>query len=280
MVLSGSLYAQERGSLGFGFYKACPQNGFDTINYNDGWGGKITYFTRNFSLNDQLSLQFGGRMDFASMDKRDFDPVVLDTPVADMGDLQVRNSMFGLFGVSRLNIGTAKLKPFVELMAGYRAFSTDQYITAQNPSYNPEYESQTAYPNVVQTNRFSYGGSIGFSYQLTRVLILESSITYTEGNAGAVMPLCDIQQSGEVLRYPHRTSETDMLLINAGIRFQFYKIKRSTSSSSGSSTPKKKTIDKTEDDGPPPPPPPPPVKKKKLEVKPPTKPKKIDPDRS
>ena len=268
----------QRGSLGLGLFKACPQNGLEAINYDDGWGFKLTYLSRDIGLGDAWNLQFGAHMDISSMDSREFEPVTLNTPVADLGNLKVKNSMLGLFGVARLSYGQGSVRPFVEGLIGERSFNTKQIITAQSPGLNPEYESQTIFDQVVYTDRFHYGGSIGVSYQMNRSIIFETSITYTEGTVGAVMPLQDIYQQGQVLRYPHKLSETDMLLINAGIRFQFYKRTYTPRPPSyPSSTPTKtKTIDRTEDSNPPPPPPPPKTPKKKLEVKPDTKPKKID----
>lgn len=281
VLLLSNLYlnAQDQsGSLGLGFFKACPQNGLEEINYDDGWGFKMSYLSRDIDLGDALNLQFGGRMDISSMDSRSFEPVTLNTPVADLGNLKVKNSMFGMFGLARLSYGQGAVRPFVEGLAGGRSFNTQQIITAQSPGLNPEYESQSITDKVVYTSRFHYGGSIGVSYQVSRSILFESSITYTEGGIGAIMPLQDIYQQDQILKYPHKVSETDMLLINAGIRFQFHKRTPTPRPPSyPSSTPTRtKTIDKTEDSNPPPPPPPPKVPKKKLEVKPDTKPKKID----
>lgn len=277
ILLFCAVQAQDdmRGSLGFGAFKACPQNGLQDSGYDDGWGFKMTYLSRNIPVTKLWNLQLGARMDFSAMDHRDFDPVVLNTPTEDMGDLKVKNSMFGMFAVGRLSYNMNKFQPFVEGLVGFRDFSTSQLITAQNPSLNPEYEATSYFDNVVSTSRFHYGGSIGIAYYLSKHVILESSVTYTEGGVGAIMPLSDIYQQGQVLRYPHTFSETDMLLINAGIRFQFYKVKRSTStrtrSTAPSTTPRRDPVER--DSSPPPPPPPP---KKKLEVKPPSVPKKKD----
>lgn len=273
LIISAVSAQDMRGSFGMGFYRACPQNGFQDSGYDDGWGFKMNYLSRYIPVSKLWNLQLGARMDISGMDHRDFDPVVLNTPTEDMGDLKVSNSMFGMFGVGRLSYDLGKLTPFVEGMVGFRDFSTNQTINAQNPGLNPEYESYTSYPNVVRTSRFHYGGSVGVAYYLSKHVIIESSITYTEGGVGAIMPLSDVYQEGQILRYPHTFSETDMLLINAGIRFQFYKVERSSSNGRSRSTAPRTSPTRQRDSSPPPPPPPP---KKKLEVKPPSVPKKKD----
>ena len=274
-------FAQEaRGSLGFGYFRACPQNGLKDINYDDGHGMSISYMSRKWPVGSWAHFQYGGRMDFASMDKREYDPVLLNTPTEDYGDVKVSNSMYGTFALARFSFGNGRVQPYAEALIGHRTFNTQQQIQAQNPDFNPQFESLTVYDKVVYTNRFHYGGSLGVTYQLNKYIILEAGVTYTEGGEGAVMPLDDIYQEGPVLRYPHVFSETDMLLINGGIRFQFYKIQRRPSSgSSPSSTPKKYT-DPPQEDNPPPPPPPPPIEKRKLEPKKDTKPKKNNTERS
>ena len=268
-----SLAQDARGSFGLGYYRVCPQDGLKSVNYDDGHGMHFTYLSRKYPFSG-MSFQYGARLDFASMNHRDFEPILLDVPTEDFGDLQVRNSMSGLFGLARLNFGEQKFQPFIQGQLGNRTFNTKQIISAQNPELNQQFESVSESDRVVYTSRFHYGGAAGFTYQLNRSIILESSVTYTFGETGAVMPLCDIYQTGPVLNYPHVFSNTDMLLINAGIRFQFYKQERKPRSSTSPSSPSTPKNTKLREDTNPPPPPP--IEKRKLEPKKNTKPKKND----
>ncbi|MFY0643199.1 MAG: hypothetical protein JXR19_01905 [Bacteroidia bacterium] len=271
-----SMAQEARGSFGLGYYRACPQNGLKAVNYDDGHGMHFTFLSRKYPFST-MSFQYGGRLDFASMGSKDFEPVLLDVPNEDYGDLEVRNSMFGLFGLARVNFGQSNLQPFFQGQLGYRTFNTQQNITAQHPERNLQFESFTQTDKVVYTNRFHYGATVGVTYQLNRSIILESSVTYTEGETGAVMPLEDIYQTGPVLKYPHVFSETDMLLINAGIRFQFYRHERKPRTGTSPTKPSTPTYkDPPIEKDPPPPPPPPPIEKRKLEPKKNNKPKKND----
>ena len=79
---------------------------------------------------------------------------------------------------------------------------------------------------VVHTKRFHYGGSVGVTYKLNESISLESSITYTFGREGAALPLQNITReigSNEVKYDNYQTVKTDILLINAGIRFNLFK---------------------------------------------------------
>jgi hypothetical protein len=259
------------------------------IGYDQGNGFKVTFLSRGFPMGNRMSFNWGLRMDFAAMDHRDFQAVEINTPVPDMGDIQVRNSMYGFFGLGRFNFGTGRLSPFAEVLVGHRNLNTRQIITAQNPDLNPEYEPSTTYDKVVFTKRFHYGGSLGIQYKIGSSFFLESSVTYTEGGTGFAMPLMDVSQNEAMMNYPYSRTETDMLLINVGIRFRLGSGKASGSVSDSKSGPPTKTntrykdkkdsgssssgdsSDSSGDSNPP---------KKKLEVKPSTKPKKSDSGKS
>lgn len=263
------------GQWSFGLYNACPQNEFKDSGYSDGFGWNLSYVSKHYSLSDQMRFQWGSRMDFAGMDSKEFGEVPLNVPVADDGILRVKNSMFGWFGIGRFSYPVNRFTPYCDALIGFRTFNTQQQLTAKNPSYNPDYESVSYVDQVVFTSRFSYGGSLGVLFKLNRTFSLESSVTYTWGNRGAIMPLDDIYRDGDILRYPHTFSHTDMLLIQGGINIQLFKYERTSTGSSGSSY---DSGGRRESSSPPPsdsgssdPPP-----KNPLQVKPPSKPKKND----
>lgn len=276
LILLSSAQAQERSfSLGIGYFGACPQNQLDDIGYDDGFGLNLNFLSRPYPIGSGSSWQVGMRIDMAAMDNRNFGTVPLNTPVADLAELKVSNGMSGVFGQFRYTMGEARLKPYIDLLVGFRSFNTKQTLNAMQPELNPDYEESTLYDKVVYTDRFAYGGSFGLQYRISKYVILESSITYTEGGSGAVMPLDDVFREGELMRYPHSISQTDMLLIDLGVRFQLYRLELN---SGGSTTPSRtpsyrNTVPDTQDtrDQRDPTPDPP---KKKLEVKPPTEPKK------
>ena len=291
-------YAQNQsGTLSFGYFRAIPMNNLCDIDYDQGNGFKIGFMSRQFDMTSAVKFNWGLRMDIASMDKREFDAIPINTPVPDMGDLTVRNSMYGFFGLARLSFGSGAVQPYAEFLLGHRNLHTKQVITAQNPNLNPEYEAETYYNRVVWTKRFSYGGSVGVSYRLSPGFSLETSVTYTEGGVGAVMPLKDVSQNEVYMNYPHQQSETDMLLINVGIRFRLGSTRSNTSSTaetkpgppaktntrytndqdtnsnnSNSNTSSSSSSNNNDTSTKP--------AKKKLEVKPSTKPKKNETDKS
>lgn len=242
LAFAGSLSAQtavSKGSIGVGFHAACPQSELKDIEYDEGWGLNLSYLTRKYPYKSPYNFQVGARMDFANMQSKSFD-VALATPVADDGVLKVKNSMFGFLGLVRVNFNDQnKVVPFVNLLAGSRSYTTSSSTTAQHPERNPEYESVSLTPRLVHTNRFHYGGSVGVSYQVSEKFSVESSVTYTFGEAGSVLPLKDVTQrsGGNEIKYDFtQSAKTDILLINLGVRFELFKRYKSTTTGEGTST--------------------------------------------
>ncbi len=215
-----------RGSLGIGIHAACPQSDLKTIEYDDGWGFNFSYLSRKFPYQEPINFQIGARMDFGNMQSKTFD-VELATPTPDDGEMRVKNNMYGLFLVGRININdNNKVTPFANVLIGHRNYSTGSTITANNPQLNPDYESVAYNNRIIFTKRFHYGVSLGVSYKANDNISLESSITYTIGDKGAVQPLADVTQEvgRNEVHYDYKTAKkTDMLLINLGVRFELWK---------------------------------------------------------
>lgn len=218
-------FKAERGTLSFGLHLACPQNDFRETEYDDGWGFNWSYLSRGYPYKSPLNVQFGARMDFAAMQRKSFN-VALATPVPDNGEYEVRNNMYGLFAVARINFDNASpVTPYLDLLVGHRNYGTHSTTTANNPDLNPDYESVSYQNRVVHTKRPHYGAGAGLLYKLSQNTYFEAGATFTFGGEGAVMPLKDVTQasgSNEV-QFNYTTSATDILLINAGFRFQLYK---------------------------------------------------------
>jgi hypothetical protein len=211
-----------RGSIGIGGYMACPQSELKTVQYDEGFGININYLSPKFPYKSPVNFQIGARVDFAGMKSKSFE-VELATPVDDLGDLDVSNSMAGIFINGRINFGgESKVQPFVDLLVGNRTYTTNGVLTAQNPDLNPDFESIAYYNRVVHTSRFHYGGGVGVVYQVTPKFGLESSVVYTAGGAGVVQPLTDVVQNGNEVNYNYSTAKTDILLINVGVRFNLF----------------------------------------------------------
>jgi opacity protein-like surface antigen len=214
-----------RGNLGFGLHAACPQNELKEIKYDEGIGINMSYLSRKFPYKSEKNFQIGVRMDFANMQSKSFD-VELATPVPDDGVLKVHNNMYGLFLEGRFNYGIHdKVVPFASLLVGHRNYSTNNTITSNNPELNPDIEGVSYNNRIVHTQRFHYGGSIGVSYKLNEKVSFDAGATYTIGEVGAVLPLKDVVQSngGNEIYYHHTQAQTDILLINLGVRIELFK---------------------------------------------------------
>ncbi|MEJ6787290.1 MAG: hypothetical protein QNL19_07700 [Bacteroidota bacterium] len=223
-----------RGSIGIGLHVACPQSELKDIDYDPGFGINFSYLTRGYPYKSKVNFQVGARMDFANMQSRTFDSIAVAQPAdgpAIVGDANVKasNRMYGFFGLVRLNWGTQddKFVPYLDLLAGHRNYNTYQNISLNEPEDNLDYESNTLTDKVVYTQRFHYGAGIGTKYNLNSSISLDAGITYTFGERGAALPLDNITRSegGDEIDYTnYGTIKTDMLLINAGIRINLFKI--------------------------------------------------------
>ena len=235
LILSISSLGQKKvneGSFGIGTYLACPQNELNDINYDDGFGLNISYLSPKFPYKSPINFQLGARMDFAHMRSRKFESIELaqdDGPLI-VGDATIKagNRMSGLFAEGRINFGRDEQKviPYLSFLMGHRNYTTQQTLSLNRPQDNPEREAESITDRVVHTKRFHYGGSVGLSYLVNDVLSIESSITYTIGERGYVLPLADItreQGSSEVQYNNYKGVRTDILLIHAGVRFNIFK---------------------------------------------------------
>ena len=255
ILLSTPGFAQKKvsqGSIGIGIHSACPQSELGDIEYDDGIGLNISYLSRKFPYKSPVNFQLGARMDFAHMQNRKFQSINLaqdDGPLI-IGDanIEARNRMYGLFAEGRINFADEfqKVSPYLSLLAGHRNYTTYQVLSLNQPDYNPEREASSVTERVVHTNRFHYGGAVGITYKLNKSIYLESSITYTFGHEGATLPLKDIVRetgSNEVKYDNYQTVKTDILLINAGIRFNLFKTYSHSSPSDNNSSNKYKSLD-------------------------------------
>lgn len=255
IFLSTPGFAQKKvsqGSIGLGLHLACPQSELGVIDYDDGIGLNISYLSRKFPYKSPVNFQLGARMDFAHMQTRRFESIILaqdDGPLI-IGDanIEARNRMYGLFAEGRINFADEfqKVSPYLSLLAGHRNYTTYQVLSLNQPNYNPEREAASVTERVVHTNRFHYGGTVGIIYKLNNSISLESSITYTFGHEGAALPLKDIVRengSNEVKYNNYQTVKTDILLINAGIRFNLSKTYNHSSPSNDNSLNKYNSLD-------------------------------------
>ncbi len=218
-----------KGSLGIGLHLACPQNEHKDIKYDDGYGLNLSYLSRQFPANSKLNYQLGIQLDFANMKHKDFKEIELEDPnIIGNATITASNNMYGTFAVGRINYGTRedKITPYANLVIGHRNYSTRQHLSLDQPGKNLDYQSDTITHRVVHTNRFHYGAGVGVNYRVNNSLSLELGATYTFGQKGATLPLSNIIRidgTSDVDYRNYKTVNTDMLLINVGIRIHLFK---------------------------------------------------------
>lgn len=236
LLLSTGSFAQQSGrvntgSIGFGLHWACPQSELQDIEYDDGLGINLSYLSRKMPYKSPINFQWGARMDFGRLGSREFENIIVvdgSTTLEGGASVTASNRMYGLFASGRVNFAPDgnKVTPYIDLLAGHRNYTTHQILELNKPGLHPEYESSDIVNRIVHTNRFHYGGSLGLNYQVSESFSLESSVTYTIGGTGAVLPLQDIvraEGSNEIEYDNYQSVRTDLLLINVGIRLHLFK---------------------------------------------------------
>jgi hypothetical protein len=245
ILAATSTFAQQeakvsRGSIGIGMHLACPQSELQDIKYDEGFGLNLSYLSRKYPYQSKTNFQLGARMDFANMKSKSFENILLSDPsIIGNATAKASNKMYGTFLLGRINFGNDndKVIPYVDLLIGHRNYTTSQLISLDQPTQNPEYQSDTFTSRIVHTNRFHYGGSLGVNYRINSSISLEASVTYTFGEKGAALPLGNITReagTNEIDYNDYKTVKTDLLLINAGVRihlFKHYRDKNNTNSS-------------------------------------------------
>lgn len=234
MAASTFSFAQQeakvsKGSIGIGLHLACPQSELQDIEYDEGFGLHLSYLTRKYPYKSKTNFQFGVRMDFANMKSKTFKDIELADPaIIGKATAKASNKMYGTFAFGRINFGNDndKVVPYVDLLIGHRNYTTSQLISLDQAAQNPEYQSDTFTKRIIHTNRFHYGGSVGVNYRMSESISFEASVTYTFGETGVALPLKNITRASgtnEIDYNDYKNVKTDLLLINAGIRFHLFK---------------------------------------------------------
>jgi hypothetical protein len=222
LALNVCSFGQNTASFGTSFIHYQPLFSFKELPYDVGYGAKLDFVSKKYSLTKSFDYQFGGHVDFGAMGRKNFS-VSLDLPNPDNGTVSSRNSTYGLFGKVRfIPSYDGNFKPYVELFLGHRNFNTRQIVIANTPSLNPQYESQSTFDRVVFTQRFNVGAGFGFRYRTSQKLAIETSLIYhTSVTKGAVQPLNQVENINGYIQYNHEISYTPILLVNLGLRFYF-----------------------------------------------------------
>ena len=227
-----TLQVQGQSYWSLGGHGAFPQNELKSVGYDNGGGFHLSIMTklRPFTKTGIYNYQWGVFSDVSWLDHRNFG-VMINTPVPDNGKVRINNYSLSFYGVLRNSWDFDKNMLYADFVFGPRGYFTKQTISAENPKLNPDYEPVTTYDDVVYATRFQTGVAAGFLYKLSPNVYSDFGFTYAMGPKGLVQPLNDIGQEGNEIRYNPLRSETDILLIRAGIVF---KIQVNSSGNSGS----------------------------------------------
>ncbi len=216
-------------SFGFGGTFSAPLNEF----YHQSeqmlaWGflGDIFYHPKKFN-----KLSFGPGFSYLNYGILKYlQEVDIGGQLREMETFRKFNIYFPYLAVKLMPLDKFRIVPLFEAFAGPRAFttvSTYSYDTPHVPwqvAFDEDANQETVRETEYVDWTWGYGFSVGTNYFISRYVELELIIKYLEGGNVSYLLMKDITRdpvNGEFI-YDPRQSETDMLMLNLGIRFSFF----------------------------------------------------------
>lgn len=184
-----------------------------------------TYGTNMFAVNAHLAvpmhhlplLQVGFDFGYAILGSQSADVhITSDYQGITEGQLTTRSKVFSYHPLIRLSPARGKLRPYGDLMAGFRQFSTVSKVTADGFSGSVSRERNSN--DVV----FSTGWAVGLQYAIAPLILVEARVQhFSSGRATYVDPnSITISDQGSVA-FGTLTSGTDVTNVIVGIGLRF-----------------------------------------------------------
>ncbi len=130
------------------------------------------------------------------------------------------SNVFSIFFNTRLQLpGWAAVMPFIDGMFGFNDFYSGVHVNG----YSDNGDDGAVYSAVSKARwTLAYGGSAGVDFVINKrgTLWLEVKMSYTLGQRNIYLVDPKVDEAGNVT-FTEKSSETDMLIPQAGIKFDF-----------------------------------------------------------
>jgi hypothetical protein len=226
--------AVSNAMLNLGIVAGIPQ-GQLASNTNDSWAWGLDV-TALFNLgakrpksewaNTPMNIYMGGTFQYmyrgGKTDTYTYNDQFSETTI----DSKVTNGMWGLAFVTRAELFSGVVKPFVELTAGVRFFTGSHSINYKNELYNstdPADTRRQTFTNHLKTSPVGYygaGGGLRIGSEKVRV---ELKVMYTKGSTAEYVDLDKIEfdRTDNSIMYSTKKSTTDMIVPQLGVSLIF-----------------------------------------------------------
>jgi hypothetical protein len=184
--------------------------------YQPGWGFSMDMLSASLMRQSPIQLQLGGRVDYTQNGRFRTEMDLLE-PLNGRADYRLVNQQVGIFGMGRLITRPARLRLYVDGMAGLRVHSTVE-------SYDligayPGYEDQVS-DAVLEKATFSYGGAAGMEVRLGQGVALDVRMLYTQSGQAPFANLQDARLIEKQVSYPVVQSPIEQLGFQVGISLE------------------------------------------------------------
>lgn len=215
--------SQNRAFLGiYGNYNV-PLFQFLNRHYQSGPGLEIQYLTRKFTpfKNKDYSLRFGLSYQVSGMGEDQFQ--VFLPNYSSSGRQVFKNTYSSVNLSSRITNEKNKIfKPFVEIFIGAAEFDSEMSLYANELSSNSVYNSNGYVSGeLINNSPFVYGLSAGYSIQLAKFFMIDTKITYTEGNKSITfIDLNHLSYNGITYDYQKNNAFPSLITLQIGLFFR------------------------------------------------------------
>jgi hypothetical protein len=226
--------AVSNGMFNIGIVAGIPQGELAASTNNSwAWGLDVTALfnlgrkrPKSEWANQPINVYMGGSLQYmyrgGKTDTYSYNDQFSETTI----NSKVTNGMWGLAFVTRAELFSGVVKPFVELTAGLRFFTGSHRIEYKNELYNSSDPADTrrqTFTNHLETSPVGfYGAGGGFRIGTEKVRI-ELKLMYTKGSTAEYVDLDKIQfdRTDNSILYTTKNSTTDMVVPQLGVSLTF-----------------------------------------------------------
>jgi hypothetical protein len=215
--------SQNRAFLGvYGNYNV-PLFQFLNRHYQWGPGLEIQYLTRKFTpfKNKDYSLRFGLSYQVSGMGE---DHLQAFLPNYYSSGRQVFKNTYSTVNLSsRITYEKNKIfKPFAEIFIGAAEFDSEMSLYANELSSSSIYNSNGYVSGeLINNSPFVFGLSAGYSIQLAKFFIIDTKVTYTQGNKSITfIDLNNLSYNGVTYDYHKNQAFPSLITVQLGLLFR------------------------------------------------------------
>ena len=215
--------------IGLHLAYAAPIGSLRKDGYRHGWGGNLELMSGDIVKSKQLGIFLGGSLGILQHGSGNDYNVLLQTPNNDSGYTYLYNMNFNFDFIARFELGNYRLKPYADLVVGFRGMNTYQRIDSKKTIEG--FESSDI--SSLSSWGTHWGGSLGLRYHLVPGLSLDGRVTYYAGDKynWANVKLSNYSPGTGSFNLNQHSSNLEMLHFRLGFLFEINELSENSNNS-------------------------------------------------